>query len=90
MEDNLTLEQELTARIFLHKVSIVGGILMKEYIHRESQSEIKIPTTTLEQMADAYSEEVMQKAMADGTFEDLYKESWDKIKYIMPDNMKVV
>lgn len=90
MEDNLTLEQELKARIFLHKTSIVGGVLMKEFIQKESQSDIKIPAVTLEQMADAYSEEVMQKAMADGTFEDLYNKAWDKIKYIMPDNMKVI
>ena len=88
--ENMTLEQELKARIFLHKTSIVGGILMKEYIQKESQSDIKIPAVTLEQMADAYSEEVMQKAMADGTFEDLYNKAWDKIKYIMPDNMKVI
>ena len=90
MEENLTLEQELTARIFLHKVSITGGVLMKEYIHRESQSDIKIPTVTLEQMADSYSEEVMQKAMADGTFDKLYEESWEKIKYTMPEDMKVL
>lgn len=90
MENNLTLEQELMARIFLHKASIVGGILMKEFIQKESQSDIKIPAVTLTQMADAYSEEVMQRAMAEGTFEDLYKESWDKIKYVMPENMKVI
>ena len=63
---------------------------MKDFIQKESQSDIKVPTVTLTKMADAYSEEVMQKAMAEGTFEDLYNKAWDKIKYIMPENMKVI
>ena len=90
MAENLTLEQELLARIFLHKVSITGGVLMKEYIHRESQSDIKIPTVTLEQMANNYSEEVMQKALQDGTFDKLYEESWEKIKHTIPEYTKVI
>ena len=49
--ENMTLEQELKARIFLHKTSIVGGILMKEFIQKESQSEIKIPAVILRKIS---------------------------------------
>ena len=35
-----TLEQELQARIFIHKVAIAGGVLMKEYIDKETQGRL--------------------------------------------------
>jgi hypothetical protein len=41
-------------------------------------------------MADSYSNQVIQKAMADGTFEDLYKQSWEKIVTNMPEYMTVM
>jgi hypothetical protein len=85
-----TLEQELKARIFLHKVSITGGVLMKEYISKELQGSIKLPKFQVEEMADKYSNEVIQKAMQDGTFEDLYNNAWDKIKHVLPEYTKVI
>ena len=88
--ENLTLEQELLARIFLHKVSIVGGVLMKEFIARESQSPIKLPPFQMEQQADLYSDSIIQKAMAEGTFDKLYNESWDKVKNIIPEHMCII
>ena len=88
--ENLTLEQELVARIFLHKVSITGGVLMKEFIIRENQSPIKLPPFQIEQQADQYSDNIIQKAMTEGTFDKLYNESWDKIKNVIPEHMCVV
>lgn len=85
-----TLEQELQARIFIHKVAIAGGILMKEYIDRETQGAVKLPVSAIQDMADSYSNQVIQKAMADGTFEDLYKQSWEKAVINMPEYMTVM
>ena len=85
-----TLEQELQARIFIHKVAIAGGVLMKEYIDKETQGAIKLPKSAIQDMADSYSNQVIQRAIADGTFEDLYKQSWEKIVTNMPEYMSVM
>ena len=85
-----TLEQELQARIFIHKVAIAGGVLMKEYIDKERQGSIKLPVSAIQDMADSYSNQVIQKAMTDGTFEDLYKQAWEKAVINMPEYMTVM
>ena len=90
MEHNLTLEQELVARIFLHKVSITGGVLMKEYIDNQMQGSIKLPVFQLEEQADKYSNSIIQKAMQNGTFDQLYERAWDKIKHDIPENLSVI
>ena len=33
--EELTLEQEFVARVFMHKVAVLGGTLMNEYIHKQ-------------------------------------------------------
>lgn len=90
MEDNLTLEQELTARIFLHKVAITGGVLMKEYIDQQRYRGVNLPNLSLEEMADKYSNRVIQQSLKDGTFETLYKTSWNLIVNTMPEYLKVM
>jgi hypothetical protein len=85
-----TLEQELQARIFIHKVAIAGGVLMKEYIDRERQGSIKLPVSAIQDMADSYSNQIIQRAMADGTFEELYKQAWEKVVINMPEYMSVM
>ena len=85
-----TLEQELQARIFIHQVAIIGGILKQEYIEKEREGVIKLPKSALQDIADSYSNQVIQKAMADGTFEDLYKQSWEKAVIDMPEYMTVM
>ena len=84
-----TLEQELKTRIFMHKIAVAGGVLMQEYIKDQLQGSLQLPKFQVEEMADKYSNKVIQRALADGTFEDLYAQSWDKIKYTIPENMKV-
>lgn len=85
-----TLEQELKARIFMHKVAVAGGVLMQEYIKDQLQGSLQLPKFQVEEMADEYSNKVIQRALADGTFEDLYTQSWDRIKDSIPENMKVI
>ena len=90
MENNLTLEQELKARIFLHKVAVTGGVLMKEYIDQQKYGGVNLPNSSLEEMADKYSNRVIQQSMKDGTFETLYKTSWNSIIDTMPEYLKVI
>ena len=90
MAENLTLEKELQARIFMHKVSIAGGVLMKEYMEKELQGNIKLPNHIIKEQADQYSNGIIQQAMQNGTFEELYQNAWDKIKNTIPDNLKVL
>ena len=86
----LTLEQELTARIFLHKVAIAGGVIMDKYMKEQQKGDINIPSFVLEGVADSYSNNVIQKAMQDGTFEDLYNDAWNSIVKTMPEHTKVM
>lgn len=90
MENNLTLEQELTARIFLHKVAITGGVLMKEYIDQQRYGKVNLSNFSLEEMADKYSNRVIQQSLKDGTFETLYKTAWNSIIDTMPEYLKVM
>ena len=90
MTGELTLEQELKARIFVHKVSITGGVLMKEYLDKERQSAVKLPPFQMQEQADQYSNGIIQQALQNGTFEVLYEDAWNKIKYTIPENMKVL
>ena len=88
--EELTLEQELTARIFLHKVAIAGGVIMDRYMKEQQKGNINIPSFVLEDVADTYSNNVMQKAMQDGTFEELYNNAWSSIVETMPEHTKVI
>ena len=90
MAENLTLEQELQARIFMHKVSVTGGVLMKEYMEKELKGNIKLPNHIIKEQADEYSNGIIQQAMQNGTFDILYENAWDKIKDTIPENLKVL
>lgn len=87
MAENLTLEKELQARIFMHKVSIAGGVLMKEYMDKELH---KLPNHIIQDQADEYSNGIIQQALQNGTFEILYENAWNKIKNTIPEHMKVL
>lgn len=87
MENNLTLEQEVLARIFLHKVAITGGVLMQDYIQKQQN---EIPAFLIEEQADKYSDFIIKQALQDGTFDSLYADAWERVKYEIPENLKVV
>lgn len=91
-ENNLTLEQELTARIFLHKVAIAGGVIMKNYMENQRyiEGETNISEPLLEELADQYSDKLIKQAFEKGTFEDLYNSAWESIMETMPEHTKVI
>ena len=86
----LTLEQELKARIFLHKVAIAGGVLMREYISSQLNGDVKLPKFQVAEQADEYSNRIIRQAMEQGTFDALYEKAWDKIVDIMPDDTNLI
>ena len=88
--NNLTLEQELTARIFLHKASIAGGVLAREYMDKELEQGTDISSSQLQELADTYANKVVKEAIANSTFNTLYEDAWDKIKNTIPENLKVL
>ena len=90
IENQKELLKELEARIYLHKVSITGAVLMIEYMDRESQGDVNLPPFTIKEQADKYSSSMVQDAMARGTFNQLYNNAWESIKNTMPEHMKVL
>lgn len=89
MEEEITLEQEFFARVFMHRVAVTGGVLMKTFIDKHSKG-IALPPLVVEEVAQKYSNEVMQQAIQDGTFNDLYENAWDSIKDNMPEHLCVI
>ena len=88
--ENLTLEQELVARVFMHKTAILGGVLMKEYIDKQIVGMVNLPTFIIEEQADKHSNNVMRMALKEGTFDSMYNDAWDKIVDTMPEHLKVI
>ena len=88
--ENLTLEQELVARIFMHKTAVLGGVLMKEYIDKQTVGMVNLPTFIIEEQADKHSNTVMRTALKEGTFDSMYNDAWDKIVDTMPEHLKVI
>ena len=82
---------ELSARIFLHKVAIVGGVLMRNYqIAHSTDKGVQLPPHIIDEEADEYSNSVIQKALANGNFEELYERVWANIQDVIPENLKLV
>ena len=84
-----TLEQELQARTFMHKVAVVGGALMQNYIVAHSKG-VQLPLHIIQDQADEYSNKVMQHALKHGTFDDLYNRVWESLKDVIPDDLNLV
>lgn len=85
-----TLEQELTARIFLHKVAVTRGALVNEYIAKEKQADVVLPDMFLEENAMQQADGKIQKALLDGTFNEMYSQAWERIISHIPDNFCIM
>ena len=86
-----SLEKEFTARAYLHKIAIVGGLLMRNYVEKErAKGGVQLAQPTLMEIADAYSNAEIQKAIQEGTFEDLYQECWAEVVKEMPEYLSVM
>ena len=89
--EQMTLEQEFTARVFVHQTSILGGFIMTEYINSEkAKGGIQLPEPILIQEADKVSNQIIQDSIKDGTFTKLYESAWNRIKADIPEHLKVM
>lgn len=87
----LTLEQELMARIFMHKVAICKGVITKEYIDREKNKEgAVLPDVFLEEEAMTHANRVVQDAVSKGNLDELYNNIWDNNVKRIPDNFGIM
>ena len=87
--NNITLEQELNSRVFLHKVAIVGGVLMRNYIVANSTG-TQLPPHIIEHEADNYSNKIIQNSIKEGTFNNLYEKIYESLKDTLPDDLKLI
>ena len=85
----MELEEELSARIFLHKMAITGGALAKDYIKHILNGNVKLPYAQVMDMAGDYSTGIIQKALEEDTFDALYEKAWDKLKGVLPKNYRI-
>lgn len=84
-----TLEQELKARTLIHKITIVGGALMRNYMIAHSKG-VQLPPHVIQDQADEYSNKVMQHALEHGTFDELYNNVWENLKDVIPDDLNLM
>lgn len=84
-----TLEQELKERIFIHKVAILGGTIMSDFIEKQSKGDLRLPDPIIREQADKYSDRVMKQMLQDGTFNEMYEYAWNDLKDSIADDFKV-
>jgi hypothetical protein len=85
------LMQELNSRIFIHKVAIVGGVLTQKYINEQkSRKGAMLPEPIINQQAEEYSQQILAKALATGTLNTMYEQTWEEIGSFLPDNTNLV
>ena len=85
----MTLEKELQARIFLHQTAVLGAYIMKDYMDKANEGYVKIPDFMLEDMADQYSNQIIQQSLKMGTFNNWYNEAWNRIAPTIPEHLNV-
>ena len=89
--EQMTLEQEFQARVFLHQTSILGGYIMNDIINTEkAKGGIQLPDFILIEEADKASNRIVQKALQDGTFTKLYENAWNNISSSIPEHLKLL
>ena len=87
----LTLERELTARIFMHKVTMVKSAIASGYIAKKvKEGGLLLAQPYLEEEAIEYSDRVVPELVCDGKLEEVYEEAWEQIVKCMPDNYGIM
>ena len=86
-----TLEQEFIARVLIHQTAVLGGYYAKEYLDKHSSSiGANLPEFILMEQAEHYSNRLLQKALCEGTFCELYEKAWDTVKDRIPEHLNAL
>ena len=87
----LTLEQELRARVFLHKVAITKSAIANTYIAEETKrGGIIVSLPCLENNALEFADKIMKNILSKGKLDEAYDKAWTGIKDFIPDNFSVM
>ena len=87
----MKLEQELQARIFLHKVAIVKSTLAHVYITSEkARGGIMLAEPCLEDNALEFADAIVQKLLEKGELDNAYDRAWEEVKNYIPDNYCII
>lgn len=90
-QEQTDLLKELDARVFTHKVAIVGGAFMRKYMkHQKTMGGAMLPETIIKEQAQEYSQQTLQHALLTGSLDGLYDNIWEEIRYLLPDDMNVM
>ena len=82
----LTETQELFARAYAHKVSIVGAYEMEKYIKSQCTGEVKIPEFMAQDTILNKVMDIIHGYIAEGTLEEHYAEAYEAIGDRLPDD----
>ena len=85
-----TLESELKARVFLHKVAIVKALIVNTYIKQEKNNGIVLTDNYLIEQAEQKADIEMARIMQQGKLDTAYDKAWEVIAYTMPDNYSIM
>ena len=80
----LTIESELKARTYAHKMAVVGAYyVMKQ---TEQTGELNLPLPILQAQAVEKVPFYIHNLLENGTFNEVYEQAWDNIKDSLPNN----
>lgn len=81
-----TIESELKARVFLHKVAITKALIVNTYIKQEKANGIVLTDNYLIEQAEQKADVEMARIMQQGELDTAYNKAWEVMADIMPDN----
>ena len=83
----MELEQELQARIFLHKVAIVKSTVAHAYIVKEkAKGGLMLAEPCLEENAMEFADTIVHKLLEKGKLDNAYDKAWEEVRNYIPDN----
>ena len=85
-----TIESELKARVFLHKVAIVKALIVNTYIKKEKTSGIVLTDNYLIEQAEQKADVEMARIMQQGKLDTAYDKAWEVMADIIPDNYSIL
>ena len=85
-----TIESELKARVFMHKLAIVKALIVNTYIKKEKTSGIVLTDNYLIEQAERKADNEMARIMQQGMLDTAYNKAWEVIADLLPDNYNIL
>lgn len=80
-----TLTQELFAREYAHKFSILGAYLIETEVKTQTSGDVNLPKFMAEEQALKHVTDTIQVYLSKGVFEEEYEKAWECLKDRLPD-----